>query len=90
MHGGQAETLLLQKLVRTALVRGESSNEPVADVTEQLVREPAQSVLPSNILRQCVRHASAAQPLTCGAWSQLKCHSLAVWQHEGIQPERGF
>ena len=42
VHGRQVVRLLAQATVSTALVRGESSTKPVADVTEQLVSEPAQ------------------------------------------------
>ena len=41
MQGRQVVRLLAQVPVSTALVRGESSVKPVADVTEQLVSEPA-------------------------------------------------
>ena len=41
VQGRQVVRLLAQVPVSTALVRGESSIKPVADVTEQLVSEPA-------------------------------------------------
>ena len=41
VQGRQVVRLLAQVPVSTALVRGESSVNPVADVTEQFVSEPA-------------------------------------------------